>query len=83
MKHTIDDLRDTLFDTLKDLRSKEKPMELDRALAVVAVGKVIVDSAKTEVAFMKVTGGDGTGFIQKQLPGPDTKTPGKIVHRMR
>lgn len=83
MKHTIDDLRDILFDTLADLRNKGNPMDLDRAHAIVQVGKALIDSAKTEVQFMKVTGADGTGFIQKQLPDPQAQTPGKTVHKLR
>lgn len=63
MKHTISDLRETLFETLKDLRAKENPMEIDRAKAIVSVSETIIESAKTEVEFMKVTGANGSGFI--------------------
>lgn len=55
-KNKIDDLRDHLFETLEALRDEEKPMDLDRAKAVTDVAKVIVESAKVEVAFLKVTG---------------------------
>jgi len=54
--HNIDDLRSHLFDTLKALKDKDTPMDLDRARAVADVAKVIVDSAKVEVDFLKVTG---------------------------
>lgn len=80
MKHTINDLRDALFDTLKSLRDKENPMDLDRAHAVVEVGKTIIESAKTEVAFMKVTGGAGSGFIPQATPTP---IPGVRVHKLK
>lgn len=69
MKHTISDLRDTLFETLKDLRSKENPMEIDRAKAIVQVSETIIESARTEVEFMRVTGTAGSGFIP-ELPPP-------------
>lgn len=55
-KNKIDDLRDHLFETLEALRDEEKPMDLDRARTVAEVAKVIVDSAKVEVEFLKVTG---------------------------
>lgn len=63
-KHTLDDLRSILFDTLKDLRSKDKPMEIDRALAVKEVAQVIVNTAKAEIDHMKLNGGNGSGFIE-------------------
>lgn len=56
MKNKIDDLRNHLFETLEALKDEEKPMDLDRARAVAEVAKVIVESAKVEVAFLKVTG---------------------------
>lgn len=56
MANTIDDLRTHLFETLKALKDPEKPMELDRARAIADVSKVIVESAKVEVDFLKVTG---------------------------
>jgi hypothetical protein len=54
--HQIGELRTHLFDTLEALKSKDKPMELDRARAVADVARVIVESAKVEVDFLKVTG---------------------------
>ena len=70
-KH-IDDLRDHLFETIAALRNKEDPMDLDRARAVADVGKVIIESAKVEVAFLKATGAaQGTGFIPMGIaPAP-------------
>jgi hypothetical protein len=56
VKNKIDDLRNHLFETLEALKDPEKPMDLDRARAVATVAKVIVDSAKVEVDFLKVTG---------------------------
>jgi hypothetical protein len=80
MANTIDDLRSHLFDTLAALKDKDKPMDLDRARSVAEVAKVLVESAKVEVEFMKVTGAvRGTGFLpdegmvrhgQRQLSGP-------------
>jgi hypothetical protein len=63
-KNKINDLRNHLFETLEALKDDEKPMDLDRARAIADVAQVIVDSAKVEVTFLKVTGAlQATGFI--------------------
>ena len=77
MSHTIDSLRDIMFDTLQQLQDKKNPMEIDRAIAVTKVASVIIDSAKVEVDHMRIAGGQGSGFIpvhavdrnQPALPG--------------
>ncbi len=74
-KNKITDLRDHLFETLEALRDDEKPMDIARAKAVADVAKTIIESAKVEVNYLKVTGGlSGTGFIpeeeEKRLPAP-------------
>lgn len=64
MKNKIEDLRNHLFETLEALKDPDRPMELDRARAVADVGRVLVDSAKVEVEFLKVTGqARGTDFL--------------------
>lgn len=79
MKNKIEDLRNHLFAALEGLADPDKPMELDRARAIADVGRVIVDSAKAEVDFLKATGRQvGTGFIpalpttpaSRQIEGP-------------
>lgn len=73
MRNKIDDLRNHLFETLEALKDEEKPMDLDRARAVADVAKVIVESAKVEVNFLKVTGAaKSTGFLPD---GDDTALP--------
>ena len=68
----IEDLREELFATLRGLRDKENPMEIERAKAVAEVAKVIVDSAKVEVDHMKLAGG-ASSF----LPAPEVPKPGQ------
>ena len=64
MQNKIDDLRNHLFATLEGLTDKDEPMDLARARAVADVAKVIVESAKVEVSFLKVTGAlRSTGFL--------------------
>jgi hypothetical protein len=88
MSNTIEALREELFGTLRALRSAENPMDIERAKAVVNVADAIIDSAKVEVDYMKVTGADGTGFIPTHksptpLPPPDGITPPGLVSTVR
>lgn len=72
VKNKIDDLRNHLFEVLEALKDKDEPMDLDRARAVADVARVLVDSAKVEVAFLKVTGAlRSTNF----LPADADETP--------
>lgn len=72
MNNKMTDLRNHLFATLEALQDQEKPMDIERAKAIAEVGKVLVDSAKVEVMFLKTMDGDAksTGFIEseKELP---------------
>ena len=71
MKNKIDDLRNHLFETLEALKDTDAPMDLDRARAVADVARVIVESAKVEVDFMKVTGAaTGSGFLPEEPVAP-------------
>jgi hypothetical protein len=46
------------------VEGKDEPMDLDRAKTVAEVAKVLVDLAKVEMAFLKVTGAmRSTGFL--------------------
>lgn len=60
------DLRNHLFATLEALQDPDKPMDIDRARAVADVGRVLVETAKVEVAFLNAAGGNGTGFIDEK-----------------
>lgn len=63
MRNKIEDLRNHLFATLEALQDEDKPMDLQRAQTIANVSSVIVESAKVEVQFMKVTDSQGSGFI--------------------
>lgn len=79
MKNKIDDLRNHLFETIEALKDDDKPMDIARAAAIADVAKVIVESAKVEVLFLKTTGalkstdflpsGEDEIKIRRQLPG--------------
>lgn len=68
----INALREQLFKTLTAVR--EGNMEIDRAKAVVTVADAIIDSARVEVEFTRVTGQNSTsGFLTSgQVPEAET-----------
>ena len=71
---TLDDLREQLFETLKELRAKDKPMDVERAKAISAVAQTFINSAKAEVDFVKAAGIDTAELpvfsAKKALPAP-------------
>jgi len=62
----ITELREHLFATLKGIRDKDNPLDLDRAKAVAEIAQTIINSAKVEVEFLKEVGGKGSGFIKSE-----------------
>lgn len=72
MKNKIEDLRNHLFATLEGLVDEEKPFPIERAEAVALVAQTIINSAKAETEFLRVTMKEpSTDFIssgRKQLP---------------
>lgn len=64
--NTISELRDALFNQLQRLQDTGNNLEKEvmRAKAMVDVGNVIVNSAKAEIDFARVTGRVSTEFIQ-------------------
>lgn len=64
MKNKIEDLRNHLFAVIEALADPDNPMEIDRAIAIANVAQVLINSAKVEVEFMRVTDSvRGSGFI--------------------
>lgn len=78
----INILRGHLLATLADLRNRETPMEPDRARAVAQVASVLVDTAKVEIDYLKITGHDNSGFIDGAYsPAPDSlPAPAALEH---
>lgn len=75
----IEDLRKMLFDTIREV--KDGKMPLDRAKAIQDVAQVLVNTAKAEVDYLKVTKRtSGTGFIPGlTLERPKPTTNGHAV----
>lgn len=78
-KNKIGDLRNLLFEMAENLLHPDDGADIDqlirRAEAMADISKVIVDTAKVEVQYMKVSnGGDGLpnalqdNFLSPQLP---------------
>lgn len=59
----IDQVRQSLLDTLADLRDRENPMDIERAKAVATVAGVLVDTARVENEYLKITNQDRSAFL--------------------
>lgn len=76
MKNRITDLRNHLFAALEGLADPDNPLDIERAKAIAEVSKVVIESAKVEVDFCRVTGQTtGSGFMEEPnvslLPNDD------------
>lgn len=76
-KAGIESLREELFSALRALRDPKEPLDIERARAIADLGRVLVDSAKAENDFLRITGEQrGTGFIAApELPAPPPGAP--------
>lgn len=90
----INQVRQSLLDTLTDLRNKEAPMDIERAKAVATVASVLVDTAKVENEYLKITGQDRSGFIEMSAnetsritggagPSAHNPFPTSVTHRLK
>ncbi|WP_244807949.1 hypothetical protein [Caballeronia zhejiangensis] len=79
MSNNISTVRQHLLDTLADLRNRENPMEVERARAVADVARVLVDSAKVEVEFIKASGATGSDFMQPDDEEKQAQLPNGIT----
>lgn len=59
----IEHLRTALLDTLAAMRDRDHPMDVDRARAVAQVASVLVDTARVENDYLKITGQDRSEFL--------------------
>lgn len=80
----ITTLRNILFETLGALRSKDNPMEIDRAKMINETAQTIINSAKVEVDFARATGNETTGFLGEQKERPkalSSTATGTLEHK--
>lgn len=66
-------LRDELFATLRGL--KAKTIDIDTARMVNDVAKTLVDTAKVEVEYLRVTDGSSSTFIPSHGPALPAPAP--------
>ena len=87
-KNNLDELREHLFATLRWV--KDGSMDIDRARAVVQVAGVLIDSARVEVDYARVTGETGGStfisrpprLVQTKPDAPDPSIVSRRVHRL-
>lgn len=77
----IEALRAHLFSAIEGV--KANTLDLDKARAINEIGKTLVDTARVEVEFLKITDGEKSKFLapadQPELPDGIT---GRTVHRL-
>jgi len=58
-------LRAVLFETLRSLKDRDDPIDIERAKAINETAQVIINSVKLEIDRMRIAGGGdrGTDFI--------------------
>lgn len=83
MKNKISDLRDHMFAALErlgneELTADEMKSEIERSKAISEVGKVIVESAKAQIMFARLTG-EGADDPRKFLEEDIKKTERPIA----
>jgi hypothetical protein len=67
MARNIEDLRELLFETIEGVKSGK--LDIDRAKVIGDLSQVIVNSAKAEVEYTRLTGYKGT-FLMKPAELP-------------
>ena len=71
--NTIDDLRQIIGETIKDVRSGK--LDADKAKLINDLCKTAVNSAKAENDYMRISGGRGSGFIPDRQALPQQPDP--------
>ena len=77
MKNKISDLRNHMFAALErlgsdDLTPEQLALEIQKATAISNIGKVLVESAKAEIMYAKMTGQRNeapTSFLEQDKDG--------------
>lgn len=75
MANDTTELRGILFDTLRDLRNKKDPMDIERAKTISQVALTAIGLAKVEVDHMKITGApSSSGFLPPPAAATSSQT---------
>lgn len=82
-KNDITELRDILFDTIRQLKDKDSPMDIDRAEAINHSAQTIINTAKVEVDYIRTTGAmTQTDFLPVQQIKPVAPPLNGYVHKI-
>lgn len=82
-KNDVNELRETLFDTLRDLKNNKDPADIERAEAISKVAQTIINTAKIEIDHARITGANNTStFITEQKQVPKIPTANGYIHRI-
>lgn len=81
MKNKLVDLRNHLFATIEALADPDTPMDIARARAISEVAQTIIESAKVEVDFARVTGETVVGGLMEECTSlsPAAKSTPRLV----
>jgi hypothetical protein len=67
MRNKITDVRNLLIEAMEKVNDGE--MDINHAKAMAAIGQVLVNSAKVEVDFLKISKSEGSGFLVEGTKG--------------
>ena len=82
MSNDIHALRAVLFETLRSLKDRDDPIDIERARAINDTAQVIINSVKLEIDRARIVGGGdrGTDFIPRL---PDAQDPAPSAQQAR
>lgn len=80
MQKNINDLREKLFTTIDMVAKKE--IDIKDANMIALLAQTIINSAKAEIDYMKLSGDEKTSFFEKSNMLPSGIT-GRTVHRIK
>ncbi len=74
MKNKLIDLRNHLFATLEGLQDEDKPLDVDRAMAISDVAQKIINTGKLELHMLDLVGQKAhSEFLGSFPPAPPAK----------
>ena len=85
----IDQVRQALMQTLQGLQNKEEPLDIERAKTIAQVATVLVDTAKVENEYLKITHQERSNFLEipttyerSSMPVAHNPFPTSVHHRL-
>lgn len=90
-KNHIRDVRAALFKVLEGLTDEKNPMDIERARAANETAQTLINSAKVEVDYLRITGQESAGFLEEpaqitsdaSTAGLPPGITGRTIHRLK